>query len=203
MLTLNNLNKAFSRIADAHQQINSYGFGDPLDMAVSGTIDYPMLWVIPKDVGVRQGEVGFSFTFLFMDLVHKDESNKIEVWSDQMLTALDVLAELTNPDWPFVFVLPEATATPFEEKGDDEVAGYSVDLRIRSKYTRDRCAIPEGAVLRTFLNEPGSGSSSVTPFGSVTIYDQNGAVVTTVSPGGSYTIPCGLLGQDGNQLYAQ
>lgn len=203
MLTLNNLNKAFNRIADAHQQINSYGFGDPLDMAVSGTIEYPMMWVIPKGVSAKQGEVAFSFTLLFMDLVHKDESNKIEVWSDQMQTALDVISELTHPDWPWTFVLPEASSTPFEEKGDDEVAGYSVDLVIRSKFTRDRCAIPEAALVRTFKNEPGSGSSSVTPFGVVTIYDLNGVVVTTVNPGGSYTIPCGILEQGGNQIYAQ
>lgn len=36
----------------------------------------------------------------------------------------------------------------------------------------------------------------------VSIYDITGTLITTVEAGGSYTVPCGLLAENNNQLYA-
>lgn len=167
MLSLNNLNAAFERIAEAHYQINSYGFGDPLDINASGTIEYPMMWVIPKGVVTSQGQIEYSFTMLLMDLVHKGEGNKIEVWSDIVQIGQDIIAEFTNPDWAWTFVLPESNMQPFEERGDDEVAGYSMDFKIKDKYFRDRCAIPEGTITRSFQTTNISDNPTIIIFSGI------------------------------------
>lgn len=192
IVTFNKIVKAFKDISDAHYQVNSFGIGDVWEIATSGTITYPLVWAVPQDSTLNGKIYSSNFTLVFMDLVHKDERNENEVLSDMELVAMDFVAQLQKPDYDFDFKPESISFKRFTERFDDEVSGVAVDITIRVPYIFDRCAIPSSVV----------NTESQSTSGYVTIIDINGQFITTVNAGGTYTVPCGLLAENNNQLYA-
>lgn len=152
MYTLNQLVSSevgdLKKIADAHTQINSYGFGDPWEFAASGVTHYPAMFVVLNPAAVPTKVVEYNVSILFMDIPHRDESNETEVLSDMILVASDVYAQLQHPDYSFtVGGLP--TYEPFTENLGDLVAGIKMDITIRAPFENDRCAIPADEITIT------------------------------------------------------
>lgn len=177
MYTFNQINKAFNDIAVEHKQINTYGIGDIWEIATSGTINYPMMWAQPTDSRLEQNVYVSSFTLIFMDIVHKDESNENEVLSDMEQVALDVVALLKNNNYDFDFKAENISFKRFTERFLDYVSGVAIDIEIRVPYFADRCAVP------TTTTDVGSESFFVTIVNAVT-----GATIATLSPPDTYSV---------------
>lgn len=142
-VTFLNLYDVFKTIAENHRQINTFGFGETWDIASSGTVNYPYLWVVPKDSTVRVGEIGFNFEFITMDLVQKGTDNLNDVHSDTHQILCDVLSRLRQGGYNFNIKRDsEIRITPFEEKFDDEVAGWNGAVTIWVDWNFDSCAFP-------------------------------------------------------------
>ena len=183
MYTFNNIYDAFKDIATAHKQINTYGMGDLWEMTSSGTVTYPLMWAKPEDSRIEQSVFVSSWTLLFMDLVDDGEANENDVLSDMELVALDVIALLKNNDYEFDFKGTGITLQRFTERFEDKVAGVGIRVDLRVPYTADRCQVPQS----------GLDVSGTAPCDPVTIYDSNGAIVTTVASGGTYTLELSLI----------
>ena len=147
MVTLVEINDAFSSIATVHRQINTYGIGDPWELATSGTTRYPVMWATP-DTG-RMDDPGTyvsRWKVLLLDLVKSDESNETDVLSDMEQVALDVVALLTNPAFLTYDFHVDHTSVTIErvtEKFDDLLAGVLMTIEIRCPFNLDRCAVPQ------------------------------------------------------------
>lgn len=177
MQTLNQVKKIFSDIATAHRQINSFGFGDTSDINVSGTTHYPLMYVVPEPSSVSGGLFKYTFKIIFADLVHTDCSNRDEVLSDIQSVALDVISQLTDPDYEFSLET-EVTLEDFTEGFDDNTTGWIASpITLNYAFNYDRCAIPSTDVT--------IGTSSCP---AVTILNSSGVVVATVTAGGTYTV---------------
>jgi hypothetical protein len=152
MYTLNQLVSSevgdLKKIADAHTQINSYGFGDPWEFATSGVTHYPAMFVVLNPGSMPSKSVEYNVSILFMDVPHRDESNETEVLSDMILIAADVYAQLQHPDYSFI-VEDGPIYEDFTENLGDLVAGVKLDLTIRAPFENDRCAIPADAITIT------------------------------------------------------
>jgi hypothetical protein len=143
MISYNQLIDLLQGIATAHEQINSFGEGNPWEIDATKSMTYPLMWAIPQPSATAKKVLQLKISLLFADLVHKDISNLKEVVSDQLSIATDVLAQLKSPAYDDNFVLDEnAQLEPFNDKFDDEVAGWKVDLTFKLNYLSDRCAVP-------------------------------------------------------------
>ena len=128
-----------------------------------------------SQIGGRVETITYNITL--MDIVKGGRVNEDEVLSDMFEIAKDVLAQLNHPSYEWEFDLQNVTLSPFTERFTDSVAGVNFNVSLLIPFAYDRCAMPY-----TPTSIPDIGCPVVT------IYDSNGAVVTTVSAGGSYTV---------------
>lgn len=190
--TINQIIKQVNSFANAHYQIKSFGVGRIFDFATSGDTDYPSLWVDYGNTSVSQ-QSGYGNEYItplriyIVDRLQKGGTNEQEVISDTQQVCLDLIAYLSNSN-AFNWILDNSITLNVvgDPSQDDELAGHFFDLNFRQPFEKDRCAIP-------FSSDP-------TPDGTddyhVTIYDQDGNIVTTVQPMSSYTITL-ISGIDG------
>ena len=142
MLTYNQIIKSLNDIADNHLQINSFQYDSLDNIATSGTIYYPMMFVLVKPATVVDLKLNLNFTIIFCDLVHKGETNMQEVESDMLSIALDVIHELQSPSYTWSFDTKSPKLDPFGDRFDDEVTGWSMDITLGVPKDMDRCSIP-------------------------------------------------------------
>jgi hypothetical protein len=87
----------------------------------------------------------YDLVLLFADLLTEDKSNRLQIQSDQMLVALDVLAKLKlDNDYTFN-TAPNATLEFFQERFDDFTAGVSIAIQITAPMPLNLCVIPTEA----------------------------------------------------------
>jgi hypothetical protein len=116
---------------------------DPLELLNCSESRFPAMVAVVRPATVTNNSVLLNFELLFMDLVHKDLSNEIDVLNDQLLIALDCRAYLNNPDNDDLFIVGEnLQLNPFYEKSDNEVTGWSMTIQCRVQDLKDRCIIP-------------------------------------------------------------
>jgi hypothetical protein len=181
MITLNQINKAFSDIAIAHKQINTYGMGDIWEIETSGTIRYPLLWANPSTSRFENNTYVSVWQLLVMDIVHKDEKNETDVMSDMELVALDLIALLKNAAYDFDLNTDNIPLEKFTERFTNNVAGIALTVELRIPAPNDRCAVPQ-----TGLNV---GSGGVTTGGIVTIINAvTGATIVEIQAPGEYEV---------------
>ena len=147
--TLNQLNKAFNTIANAHLQVKTYGFGQVMNIATSGTIQHPLMWVELENATNRSDGTFYQFTFYLMDIVKNDLSNELEVLSDMFKIAEDIIAEIRHKDWTFYVIREDILIDYYTEGFTDKVTGVKFNINIGTETPNDRCAIPETSITRT------------------------------------------------------
>ena len=149
MTTLKQIEANFKSIADSHAMINFYEYGDIWNVATSGTINYPLLFVSPEGSTAKKGEVGYKYRIFTMDLVQKGKDNEVDASSDTHQMLLDVLTELfkggqqgTGSTYAFELKLDNISISDFTEKFDDEVCGHFCDITLWVEWDNNQCAIP-------------------------------------------------------------
>lgn len=149
MTTLVKIHSNFKTIAASHAMIGAFEYGDIWNIATSGTINYPLLFVSPEGSVGRKGEVGYKYRVFTMDRVEKGKDNEVDAASDTHQILLDVLTELykggqdpSSGDYAFELKLNDISITDFTEKFDDEVCGHFCDITLWAEWPLDRCAIP-------------------------------------------------------------
>ena len=176
-MTLGQVQTALEAIATNHRQINSYGSGELYDIVTSGDTAYPLMYTMLENSTIGSRVESLVFTILVMDIVKGGRVNEDEVASDMLEIVKDIIAQLQHPSYTWEFDEQNVTIEPFTERFTDSVTGYSFKVTLLLPFAFDRCVIPY-----TPTSIPDTGCPVVT------IYDSNGAVVTTVSAGGSYTV---------------
>jgi hypothetical protein len=178
MITLNQIISNLNQIANAHYQINSFGSGSVVEFATSGITNYPAMWVDHEPSQVQGNAYLHVLKIYVMDRLIKGKKNELELFSDIQQICLDIIAQLNSSIYGWKLVNDNFTLSPFSEpKFDDEDSGYYFDVQLKVPFTYDRCQIPFN---QSIVN---TGTSL-----KVTILDQNGNVVTTLSPGETYTV---------------
>src|SRR6185437_9408439 len=147
MYSLNQFVTLLNSLASGHEQIKTFGEGDAWEIGSSDPIQYPLLWAVPQPSSMAEKLLNMKFSLIFADILDTDKANEKDILSDTLQIALDILAQLNNPDYSDNFILdPNTTLTPFTEKFDDDVAGWKADINIRINFLSDRCAVPSTIV---------------------------------------------------------
>ena len=176
-MTLNQIQSSLELIATNHRQINSYGSGELYDIVTSGDTNYPLMYTMLENSTIGGRVESLVFNILIMDIVKGGRVNEDEVASDMLEIVKDVIAQLQHPNYEWEFDSQSVTIEPFTERFTDSVTGYSFKVTLLLPFAFDRCVMPY-----TPTSIPDIGCPVVT------IYDSIGAVVTTVSAGGTYTL---------------
>lgn len=154
MHTLNQLNDVLKTIATEHGQIFSYGLGDNWEIG-RGKLHYyqrsdpqqyvyPLMWCELQPFNRNDKNYFRKFRLFFMDLVHTDEKNELEIQSDMEQVALDVLAKLLRGDNETNFLVEKGTTIEIFplETFEENVAGCFMDVSLKLPFLSDECAVP-------------------------------------------------------------
>lgn len=137
-------------LAQAHEQINSFGFGDitqlTMDIETKQSPIYTKLYVIPNNVSLDQNELTYNFQIIVADRLKDDYSNQRDVMNDTLEIMKDVFTFLYLSEYESEW---DATVEPFLERFEDVLAGWTMSLVITQPFDYNRCNVPE----RPFVNK--------------------------------------------------
>jgi len=173
MFTLNQAIKRLQTIAIEHAQLNPllltestfshFGFGDLWEVGQiltdEGTViteKFPLVWANVQGANMTSqgaqsnGLLTVTFQLLFMDLVHKDETNENDVLSDTLQIATDFITELQD-DTEFqtyhYTVDINGNLEPFTERFDEEVSGWSLNIAFNIPYSANCLVVPKTDII--------------------------------------------------------
>ena len=142
-MTLVELVQKLKAIQESHPMIRTFGEGDIYDYVDNGgEIQYPVMWTVIRPIQFSTSNLRYRIVLLFADLLTEDKSNRLQIQSDQMLVALDVLAKLKLDNSYSFNAIANATLELFQERFDDFTAGVSIEIEINSPVPLNLCAIP-------------------------------------------------------------
>lgn len=182
MQTLNQHISLFQTFASNHKQIHSSGVGDLWELTESEEERvYPLMWIQIDGSTVSGNEIVDSYTIVFCDLVHPDESDENEVLSDQKLIGLDFLSYLKQSTdlVATMDIVKNSSVQFFTEKWEDTLSGVIITVQVKQPMTYDLCSVPMSGLPPTYIGCAG-----------VDIY-VNGVFSETVESGGTYSYNTG------------
>jgi hypothetical protein len=145
-MTITEVKKILNDLADAHFQINDFGWGDVWEIGESESITYPLMYCTMQNSNINGKVFNFNISIIFADLVFADEKNEDSVIADQVLICQDIIAQLRSDKWDFTLGQNVSIAF-FSERLSDLVAGVRADISLAIPYVADRCAVPSDFTL--------------------------------------------------------
>lgn len=134
----------------AHEQINSFGFGDitqlTMDIETKQSPIYTKLYIVPNDTVLDQNQLTYNFQVIVADRLKDDYSNQRDVMNDTLEIMKDVFTFLYLSEYESEW---DATVEPFLERFEDVLAGWTMSLTLTQPFDYNRCNVPE----RPFVNK--------------------------------------------------
>jgi hypothetical protein len=131
-------------IADAHLQINSFGYGDleQLTNDIQTKVEplYTRMYVIPDIATLAQNEMTYNFQIIIADTLDDDYSNQQDVMNDTLEICKDIFTVLYLSEYESVW---GDNVSPFLERFETVLAGWTLNLTITQPFDYNRCVLPE------------------------------------------------------------
>jgi hypothetical protein len=131
-------------IARAHEQINSYGFGDvtqlTMDIETEKEPLYSRMWIIPGTTTLAQNELIYNFQIVITDIINNDLSNQRDVMSDGLEICNDIFTILYLSEYELNW---NATCDPFLERFETLLGGWTLNIQVTQPFDYNRCVLPE------------------------------------------------------------
>lgn len=131
-------------IARAHEQINSYGFGSldqlTLDIQTEKEPLYPRMYILPGTTVLAENELVYNFEIIISDIVENDYSNQRDVMNDTLEICKDVFTLLYLSEYESEW---NATCSPFLERFETVLGGWTLNIQITQPFDYNRCVLPE------------------------------------------------------------
>lgn len=141
--TLNQLVSNLQDIADKHQAINGFQYGEAHEFYLSGTTNAPEMWVTCTGVDRERAVTIYNLTIYLVDNVKRGEVNELEVESDLIQISEDVIFQLQNNDYGWN--IHQDTLIPIKlmtERTPKNLTVTEFSVSIRTKKPANICAIP-------------------------------------------------------------
>jgi hypothetical protein len=139
-MTLNQIVKKVTDYGSQHTQINFVLYGDIYDHLSQGEVNYPAMFFNIEDVSISAKQIQYTFGLYFMDR-QIENTEELEVMSDQILTAQDIIALIRNNanEWIVGDSIPMIL---FTESEPDVLAGVKASISLVLPSINNRCQIP-------------------------------------------------------------
>lgn len=181
LMTVNEQRELFNNIANAHEQLNDFGYGEAweIEEKMNKEAEYNMMYVVPMQSVKGKQTIDRTYMILILDIPKKDNSNQVEVWSDteQILDDIIITLRKSSKDYELI---GDPVMFPFAGDKSDWVSGYRAEIVLRTKTRSNTCDLP-----MTAYTYP-----SASDYRYVEIVDQDGNVLATVQAkaGAKYTV---------------
>ena len=150
MMTLNQLIILYKDIATRHEMVNDFAAVQDFNIGADDAPTYPILVVNPTSANLPRTENGYtSFTTTFdlqiIDLVNKDNDNRMDVLSDTMQTINDVVNEFnTHPYYidSGLDTIGDVSFAPLRGVYADDVDGWKVSMQLEHPNKLSFCGNP-------------------------------------------------------------
>tara|TARA_R100001460_G_scaffold14769_3_gene32959 strand:+ start:304 stop:1509 length:1206 start_codon:yes stop_codon:yes gene_type:complete len=150
MITYKTIIQYFDSIADQHQQINSFSYGEMNFFDKDKFTEYPALHLTPTSTSIDDQVVVYGFDVIVFDR-YNVESNKMrneaQCLSDALLILQDVCKEITdgkyfiNADTLISMEMP-ILAEPFIDTQPDNCSGWATSFNVITPNEASACLIP-------------------------------------------------------------
>lgn len=159
MKTFNNVAQLFQSIANAHQQVHTFGSGEVWSIDASTNQVMPTVWLVVDSVTVGDYVENYTLQLLCFDLVHKDETDLQEALSDTQLILLDFVKVLKLHPNDWFQIIGDANMFPFTERFGEDVAGWRMELTLQVDLANGACDMPIVDFVIPGTEDPDSGGS--------------------------------------------
>jgi hypothetical protein len=133
----------WQNFADAHQQVQSWGFGDgtqlTMDLITKQEPQYPRMYFIPDRTRLNPNHMHVTWTVIVVDKIEEDLSNQVEVLSDTLEICKDFYAKAYLSDYDVEW---DAALNPWLEDTESSLAGWSFTISVQQKFDYNRCVLP-------------------------------------------------------------
>lgn len=157
-MTLNQVVKRVSTIANAHKQIRNFYFGNAVEFLTVKKTRYTSCFLQDTGIGydINAKTRTLNFKMYFLDLVHvatETKANEQDVLSDMLSVAEDLISEFNQSQYSDWKVSTGVTGTFVTESLDDMVAGAVLDITIITPFDSNVCVVPTDEI-DIPVNEP-------------------------------------------------
>jgi len=153
-MTLEEIYILFKDFADNHLQVHSFGYGSDRDMTVPQfalntpvntqdlpAVQYALLYVIPISRNIENTSLLYEFEVICADRVNKDGRDRINIESDTLQIITDFIAYLRQNEAGYT-LNRNINIRPFWGEYADLLIGNSAQIRLKTPYQFNDCAIP-------------------------------------------------------------
>jgi hypothetical protein len=159
MQTFYSFTQFFANVCNAHPNITTFDLSDIRTLDTEKQTLFPYANLIVNNVAIDSGVMTYNVTFMVMDRVvevedvsvgkfntidkdYRGYSNVSDVWNTSLLTINDVVSYIyRNPSAYQYNVIGSSLATPFEERFQNLLAGWAIDMNIAVGNPNDMCVI--------------------------------------------------------------
>lgn len=144
-LTLRQLNKELRELASSHIQIQSYYFGEELDVQEANALKNCSLFANATTGSINDSFVTINLTLAVVDKVSTDKSNLIDVESDTLQIINDIYQVITYSNrWQKWNVVDNngSSITKLYDYTDSILAGWTIDISLKIKINKGICDLP-------------------------------------------------------------
>lgn len=134
-------------IALSHIAVKQFQVGQLSDLDVQNDEypfqRFPVVFLIPEQSEMdRYGKVKFSFRLIVADIAENKEDLQINVHNTTFMIIQDLMSKIIMTTWGQLEIEAETPViiTPFVEKFNSNLAGWSVDLDLIVKSSFDLCS---------------------------------------------------------------
>lgn len=143
--TINRINKELKEIAEAHIQLNSYFFGDFLDIYESNEVKQTSLLANVNNASIDQHYITLKIELMVADKLNEGQENALDIESDTLQIINDILQVIKMSNrWQY-FGKSEGSTTvqKFTQKGGSVVNGWycTLDFKVK-KDEQGYCDLP-------------------------------------------------------------
>lgn len=139
-MTLNQLVAHIQHLGESHQIIQKTFRGSILDFLSTENL-YPGFIFDVTTASINESQQTINFEFFFLDRVNQDDSNDMEVFSDQLQIAQDIIAQMRDQNQEYELA-DNVNITFLLEQTGDVLAGVRCDISVNLGYISNRCAVP-------------------------------------------------------------
>ena len=159
MQTFYSFTQFFANVCNAHPNVTTFDMSDITTIDTEKQTLFPYANLIVNNVSIDSGVMTYNVTFMVMDRVvevedvsvgkfneiykdYRGYSNVADVWNTSLMTINDITSYIyRNPDAFQYNVIGASLATPFEERFQNLLAGWAIDMNIAVGNTNPICAI--------------------------------------------------------------
>jgi hypothetical protein len=159
MQTYYSFTNFFNNVCLAHPNITTFTMGDLYNVDMAKQTLFPLAHLIVNNTNIDLGIMTYNVTLMVMDRVvditdtsyghynylvknYKDVTNIADVHNTSLATINDIASYIyRNPDAYSYTIAGSSLATPFEERFNNLLAGWAIDLNVSVGNVNPMCAI--------------------------------------------------------------